>query len=89
MVKRDWLRMWKQVLVLPDVQCRVEGEAADGVNEAANQLLPAAQEAGGAHGLHQLAQQLSSGLPDGRTAAPEEQRDSQRPEGHSRANKAR
>lgn len=63
--------------------CRVEGETADSMHETVGHLLPAGQEAGGAHGLGEDPQVLSSARPHGRTTVPEEQRASQRPEGET------
>ena len=67
--------IYKQEVELPpDFVCTVEGQAADGADEAVGEVLFAGQEVGRPHDLRQSLQVLSSAPPHSCITVPEEQR---------------
>ena len=61
-------------MLSPDFQCTINGQAADGMDEAVSQFVFARQEMGRPHDLCQSPQVLSSALPRGCITVPEKQR---------------
>src|SRR4029434_5629404 len=61
-------------MLSPDFQCTINGQAADGMDEAFSQFVFARQEMGRPHDLCQSPQVLSSALPRGCITVPEKQR---------------
>src|SRR4029434_4390747 len=61
-------------MLSPDFQCTINGQAADGMDEAFSPVLFARQEMGRPHDLCQSPQVLSSALPRGCITVPENQR---------------
>src|SRR4029434_897562 len=61
-------------MLSPDFQCTINGQAADGMDEAVSQFVFSRQEIGRPHDLCQFPQVLSSALPRGCITVPENQR---------------
>src|SRR4029434_5463900 len=60
-------------MLSPDFQCTINGQATDGMDEAASQFVFARQKMGRPHDLCQSPQVLSSALPRGCITVPEKQ----------------